>query len=89
MALRKWPIIIFVGSIENRKKVHFGYGAIENGQNNFAAGLFFFFVKSSFPQLLARKVQIYFDMVSSLFKSKFFFLKKKLTCKTRQLKITA
>ena len=41
MALRKWPIIIFVGSIENRKKVHFGYGAIENGQNNFAAGLFF------------------------------------------------
>ena len=42
MALRKWPIIIFVGSIENRKKVHFGYGAIENGQNNFAAGLFFF-----------------------------------------------
>ena len=43
MALRKWPIIIFVGSIENRKKVHFGYGAIENGQNNFAAGLFFFF----------------------------------------------
>ena len=72
MALRKWPIIIFVGSIENRKKVHFGYGAIENGQNNFAAGLFFFFVKSSFPQLLARKVQIYFDMVSSLFKSKFF-----------------
>ena len=43
MALRKWPIIIFVGSIENRKKVHFGYGAIENGQNNFAAGLFLFF----------------------------------------------
>ena len=75
MALRKWPIIIFVGSIENRKKVHFGYGAIENGQNNFAAGLFFF-VKSSFPQLLARKVQIYFDMVSSLLKKQGFFKKK-------------
>ena len=55
MALRKWPIIIFVGSIENRKKVHFGYGAIENGQNNFAAELILFFREIVISTVISQK----------------------------------